>query len=199
VRPGQSPDGALLLPLEKARAGEEVPAFAVEVVYLSRGAAWNDKGEMKVPLPALDLPVSRTGLVLFHPPLFKLNPAPGAFRAQAYEEPSSTALTNGRPVGDSASNVVTLVSPGVAEDHQSKISTDSLTLPNAPEAQPANQAALDKFREKSKGGKVTGILPIRVSFPAVGPSLFLVSELTAENQVPNADLNYQREKKAGGK
>jgi hypothetical protein len=83
VRPGQSPDGALLLPLEKARAGEEVPAFAVEVVYLSRGAAWNDKGEMKVPLPALDLPVSRTGLVLFHPPLFKLNPAPGAFRAQA--------------------------------------------------------------------------------------------------------------------
>jgi hypothetical protein len=199
VRPGQSPDGALLLPLEKARAGEDAPAFAVEVVYLSRAPAWSDKGELKVPLPALDLPVSRTGLVLFHPPLFKLNPAPGTFRAQPYEEPSSTALTNGRPVGDSASNVVTLVSPGVAEDHQSKLFTDSLTLPNAPEAQPANQAALDKFREKSKGGKVAGILPIRVSFPAVGPSLFLVSELTAENQVPNADLNYQREKKAGGK
>jgi hypothetical protein len=201
VRPGQSPDGALLLPLEKARAGEDAPAFAVEVVYLSRAAAWSDKGELKVPLPALDLPVSRTGLVLFHPPRFKLNPAPGAFRAQAYEEPSSTALTNGRSVGEtSASNVVGLASPGVIADQQSKIFTDDLNkLPNAPEAQAANQAALDKFREKSKGGKVAGILPIRVSFPAVGPSLFLVSELTAENQVPNADLNYQREKKAGGK
>src|SRR5258706_12310258 len=200
VRPGQSPDGALLLPLEKARAGEDAPTFAVEVVYLSRGAPWNDKGELKVPLPALDLPVSRTGLVLFHPPLFKLNPAPGAFRAQAYEEPSSTALTNGRSAGEtSASNLITFSTPGVAGDRQSKIFTDELTLPNAPEAQAANQAALDKFREKSKGGKVAGILPIRVAFPAMGPSLFLVSELTAENQVPNADLNYQREKKAGGK
>jgi hypothetical protein len=146
------------------------------------------------------LPVSLTGLVLFHPPRFKVNPAPGAFRAQAYEEPSSTALAN-RPVGESsASNVLSLSSPGVAADQNSKIFTDELNrLPNAPEAQAANQAALDKFREKSKAGKVTGILPIRVAFPAVGPSLFLVSELTAENQAPNADLNYQREKKAGGK
>src|SRR5713101_4790161 len=36
VRPGQSPDGSLLLPLDKARAGEEAPEFAVEVVYLLR-------------------------------------------------------------------------------------------------------------------------------------------------------------------
>jgi hypothetical protein len=72
-------------------------------------------------------------------------------------------------------------------------------LPNAPAEQGANKAALDKFREKSKSGKVAGILPIRVAFPAVGPSMFLVSELTAENQAPTADLNYQREKKAGGK
>src|SRR6266550_1315405 len=52
VRPGQSPDGSLLLPLDKARAGEEAPEFAVEVVYLSRGTVWNDKGQFKVALPA---------------------------------------------------------------------------------------------------------------------------------------------------
>jgi hypothetical protein len=39
VRPGQSPDGSLLLPLEKARGGEDTPAFVVEVLYLGRGAA----------------------------------------------------------------------------------------------------------------------------------------------------------------
>ena len=201
VRPGQSPDGALLLPLEKARAGEEVPAFTVEVVYLSRGPAWNDKGELKVPLPALDLPVSRTGLVLFHPPLFKLNAMPGAFRAQAYEEPGSAALINPSPTsGGAPFSSVTLSSPGVIADQRSVTFADQLnTPPNAPSEQGANKAALDKFREKSKAGKVAGILPIRVSFPAVGPSLFLVSELTAENQAPNADLNYQREKKAGVK
>jgi hypothetical protein len=200
VRPGQSPDGALLLPLEKARAGEDAPAFAVEVVYLSRGAAWSDKGELKVPLPTLDLPVSRTGLVLFHPPLFKLNAAPGAFRAQAYEEPGSTALSNEGSGGElSGSSGAGLIMPRVVADQTSQIFSDSLNVPNAPAASPANQAALDKFREKSKGGKVAGILPIRVAFPAVGPSLYLVSELTAESVAPNADLNYQREKKAGGK
>jgi len=33
IRPGQSPDGSLLLPLEKARAGEDAPVFAVEVCF----------------------------------------------------------------------------------------------------------------------------------------------------------------------
>src|SRR2546421_126896 len=92
VRPGQSPDGSLLLPLDKARAGEEAPEFAVEVVYLSRGAAWNDKGQFKLALPALDLPVSRTGLLVYHPPLFRVTPEPGAFRTEPYENPISSAL-----------------------------------------------------------------------------------------------------------
>ena len=60
-------------------------------------------------------------------------------------------------------------------------------------------ALLDKFKADSLSGKRAGILPIRVSFPAFGPSLFLVSELTAENQAPSAVLSFQREKKAGGK
>jgi hypothetical protein len=200
VRPGQAPDGALLLPLEKARVGEDAPAFGVEVVYLSRATRWSDKGELKLPLPALDLPVSRTGLVLYHPPLFKLTPAPGTFRTQPYENPTSAQLSDavdlvaGAGVA-SAGGLATLSEAG-----KQVATKDDLNGPSAaPQSQAANQAALDKFREKSKSGKVAGILPIRVSFPEVGPILFLVSELTAENQVPNADLNYQREKKAGGK
>ncbi len=45
VKAGQSPDGALLFPLPKSRAGEEAPIFAVEVLYLSRAAAWEPKGK----------------------------------------------------------------------------------------------------------------------------------------------------------
>jgi len=41
--------------------------------------------------------------------------------------------------------------------------------------------------------------PVRVGFPAYGPSLYLVSELTSENQSPSAEFNYQQDKKAGGK
>lgn len=197
VRPGQSPDGALLLPLEKAKAGEDAPAFAVEVVYLSRESAWNEKGQLKLPLPALDLPVSRTGLLLYHPPLFKVTAGTGAFRAQAYERPVSAVLTDdGRALPTGSASAAKTENLPIQGRNMS-------TLLNLNPGQASNQAALDKFREKSKAGKVSGILPIRVDFPAVGPSLYLVSELTAENQAPNAELNYQREKKsekkAGGK
>src|SRR5208283_1943431 len=92
VRPGQAPDGSVLLPLEKAHSGDEAPAFAVELVYLSRGAAWSDRGQVRFTLPALDLPVSRTGLRLYHPPLFRVTAEPGTFRTETYAEPSAAVL-----------------------------------------------------------------------------------------------------------
>jgi hypothetical protein len=65
------------------------------------------------------------------------------------------------------------------------------------EKKDATQALLDSFKAKSSSGKATGILPLDVAFPAFGPSIFLVSELTSENQFPAAAFNFQRDKKAG--
>ncbi len=62
-----------------------------------------------------------------------------------------------------------------------------------------SQSLVNKFHANERGARATGILPVRVDFPAYGPSLFLVSELTSENQSPSAEFNYQQEKKAGGK
>jgi len=42
-------------------------------------------------------------------------------------------------------------------------------------------------------------LPVRVTFPAVGPSLYLVSQLTGESKAPVVNLAYQKEKKGGVK
>src|SRR6266404_418570 len=41
------------------------------------------------------------------------------------------------------------------------------------QAKAATLSLLDKFRADALAGKRAGILPIRVSFPAFGPSLFL--------------------------
>jgi hypothetical protein len=210
VRPGQSPDGSLLLPLDKARAGEEAPEFAVEVVYLSRGTAWNDKGQFKLALPALDLPVSRTGLLVYHPPLFKVTPELGAFRMEPYENPISSALNPpvtfsvtgagvGAGVGVGGKTVVSMMAPGGVSPAPSSPDMDAKDETKARRSQAATEALLDKFRADSLAGKRAGILPIRVSFPAFGPSLYLASELTGENQAPSAGLTYQHEKKAGGK
>jgi len=203
VRPGQSPDGSLLLPLDKARAGEEAPEFAVEVVYLSRGTVWNDKGQFKLALPALDLPVSRTGLLVYHPPLFKVTPEPGAFRMEPYSNPISSALNpsvtysvTGAGIGPGVGGAVSVFSAAPAPPSADMDTKDETKLKRS---QTATEALLDKFRTDSLAGKRAGILPIRVSFPAFGPSLYLVSELTGENQAPSAGLTYQHEKKAGGK
>jgi hypothetical protein len=199
VRPGQSPDGGLLLPLDKSRAGEDSSEFAVEVVYLIRGTAWNDKGEFKLALPALDLPVSRTGLLVYHPPLFKVTPESGAFRMQPYENPISAALNSPVSFSTGMAGGIAGTAPAPPAASQPSAGLDDKDELKSKRSQAATEALLDKFRADSLAGKRAGILPIRVSFPAFGPSLYLVSELTGENQTPSAGLTYQHEKKAGGK
>jgi hypothetical protein len=202
VRPGQSPDGSVLLPLEKAHAGEDSPEFAVEVIYVSRGTAWNDKGQFKLALPSLDLPVSRTGLLVYHPPLFKVTPEPGSFRTEAYAEPTSAALNPPRtfisPISSVSSTAPAPASPPPPPAMLS-LGVSALTESKTEASQVSTQTLVDNFRLALTGGKAAGILPIKVSFAGLGPSLYLVSELTGESQSPSTDLNYQREKKAGGR
>jgi hypothetical protein len=198
VRPGQSPDGSVLLPLEKSHAGEESPEFAVEIVYISRGTTWNDKGQCKLALPRLDLPISRTGLLVYHPPLFKVTPEPGSFRPEAYQEPTSRALGPAPPATIGASINAGAPAPSTPPPPPGlgvSATTDSKTEVR----QVSTEALVDNFRLTLEGGKAAGILPIKVRFAGLGPSLYLVSELTAENQSPGTDLNYQRERKAGGR
>jgi hypothetical protein len=195
IRPGQSPDGSLLLPLEKSRGGDDAPAFAVEILYLTKATAWNDKGHEKVTLPALDLPISRTGLLLYYPPLFKVSAAPGTFHTQEYQNPVSAALEppSARPTDIGSAGTFSF-------KQMDRLETFAKAQAGEPqEKKDATQALLDTFKAKSLGGKVTGILPINVAFPAFGPSIFLVSELTSENQFPTAEFNFQHDKnKKGG-
>jgi hypothetical protein len=230
VRPGQSPDGSLLLPLEKAKGGEEAPAFAVEIVYFSPGVAWTDKGKARLALPALDLPVSRTGLLVHYPPLFRVTAeTSGGFRPETYADPSSAVLTStenaeegrfdafgagvgvgsgsgfaagvGAAVGGPASGVAaaTSASPPAALTPSAAQSAPAAGRDDKDARQAATHALLDKYRYANWIGRATGVLPIRVSFPDFGPSVYLVSELTSENQSPSAELGYQQEKKGGSR
>ena len=201
VRPGQSPDGSLLLPLEKSRGGDDAPAFAVEILYLAKATSWQEKGHEKVTLPALDLPISRTGLLLYYPPLFHVTAEPGTFRAQEYENPVSAAL---EPVVVGTGSGGGLGPPPATPQSKEFDRLEQYAGLRSSEGKrddkdkkDATQALLDSFRAKSSAGKVSGILPVNVSFPAFGPSIFLVSELTSENQFPAAEFNFQRDKKGG--
>src|SRR5579859_84320 len=194
VRPGQSPDGGLLLPLEKSRGGEDAPAFVVGILYLSKATAWDEKGHETVTLPALDLPISRTGMLFYYPPMFKVTPEPGTFRTQEYENPVSAALA--APAGETRDAVMGgIVSAPKQTDRLEQFA--QIQSADDKEKKDATQALLDTFKTKSAAGKVTGILPVTVPFPAFGPSIFLVSELTSENQPAAAEFSFQRDKKRG--
>jgi hypothetical protein len=179
IRPGKTPDGSFLLPLEKTRSGEEAPAFVVEVSYLDRAASWTDRGRTRVSLLAVDLPISKSHLLLHHPPLYRVTPAPGLsgnFRVAPYTGSESPALRSG--------------------------DTTSVTEQQRAEGEiPAEQAEakqlVAKLRDKQSGGRPARNRPLRVMFPHFGPSIFLVSELTAENQTPAVEIDFQRDRKKG--
>jgi hypothetical protein len=180
VRPGEADDHSLLLPLEKTRAGNESQAFAVQVMYLSRQAAWSDKGKAQLTLPTVDIAISRTGVEFYHSPQFRVTPEPGAFRMEPYAQPLSPALN--------ANEAPPVMAKPVS-------SNESLEDKDARQ----HAALVDEYRNKTSGGRTSRSLPVTVSFPSFGTGVYLVAELTAENHAPEIDLTYQKEKKEGKK
>lgn len=181
IRPGRAPDGSLLLPLEKTRSGGEAPAFVVEISYLDRTAPWTDRGHARVSLVAVDLPISKSHVLLHHPPLFRLTPAAGlsgSFRVAPYAPPESEALR-------------TTPAPSSTEQQQAEgeISVD----------QREAKELVAKVRENKYGARPRRNLPLRVVFPHFGPSIFLISELTSDNQTPAVEFDFQRDRKRGDK
>jgi hypothetical protein len=195
VRPGLAKDGGVLLPLEKSRAGDDAPVFAVEVVYLIRDTVWTERGHARLTLPALDLPISRSGVLLFHAPQFHVTAESGTFRVEPYENPFSAALN---PAVLSTEYKSWLSANGLRGRNNDQ-EFDGQNNNDRSTASQGDAKALDEFRTKTIGGRSARVLPIRVSFPVFGSSTFLVSELTGENQSPAIELSYQREKKEGGK
>src|ERR1041385_7187115 len=180
IRPGRAPDGSLLLPLEKTRSGEEAPAFVVEVSYLDRSGSWADKGPARVSLVAVDLPISKSHFLLHHPPLYRVTPVPGlsgSFHVAEYAESQSGALQMD-------------ATPGATEQQraESEITSDQNEV----------KQLIDKIRIQ-RGARPSRNLPLRVVFPHFGPSIYLVSELTGENQTPAVEIDFQRERKRGDK
>jgi hypothetical protein len=190
LRPGVSSDGALLVPLVKGRSGEDTPPFAVEVTYVQRSDSWGDEGRARLVLPALDLPVSRTGLVLHYSPRFRIKLEPGTFHAQEDNGPFTDVLRREEISAGGYAAVPAGVVGGVVGGLP-----EAPPPPGAPTEQSVDSTAklISDFQRQSAGRTVRGVVPVRVPFPEFGETLFVVSELTAEGQGPSLDLSYKRE------
>jgi hypothetical protein len=199
VRPGKGAQDMLLLPLEKKRAGEDAHAFVVRLLYVEPGAPWTASGERPLPLPAIDVPVQRTGLSLHHSPRFRLALAPGPFRVQDFESPLSQALAGlegggsiagAGPVPAKAGEVQEATASGV------RVETGRLTnearLRDERAAASEVRALVDRYQRESRSARAAGVFPIVMTFPELGPRLFLATELTPEGIAPQALLTFKR-------
>jgi hypothetical protein len=54
-----------------------------------------------------------------------------------------------------------------------------------------DKTLMDRF-QKEAGRTRQGVVPIAISFPAIGPTVFLAAELTPEAQSPSIDLVYRK-------
>jgi hypothetical protein len=176
VRPGLAGQDAILLPLEKGRAGEDAPTFVVELIYLQRATGWAGKGLTTLSLPALDLPVSRAGMTVHYSPRFRIDVQPGAFRLTDDIGPFADALRRAPPAAVAAA-------PATAP-----------ALRGGNDASGGLQALIDRFQNGAGGGRFVGPLPVAVTFPQFGQSLFLASELLAEGTSPSVELAFKRVK-----
>jgi hypothetical protein len=168
VRPGVGANGGLLLPLQKARTNEEAPAFVIELFYLQRIEGWTERGQARVELPAVDLPVLRTGVILRHSPRYDVDPRASAFRVAVDQGPWSAALRAGG----------VLAAPAAAPP------------PGGPDLKDLH-ALMDRAL-KEAGHARAGVVPIAIAFPQFGPSIFLAAELTPEAQPPAFEVQYHR-------
>ena len=194
VRPGVAEGEAVLLPLEKGRAGEDAPTFAVRITYLQPVDPWLKSATARLDLPTLDLPVSRTGVELYHSPRFRVEPQPGAFRVEADPGVFAEALRVGRyGFGLHAGYAVP---PMPAAPPAAAIAADAAAALSPPDEQTGKttqfRMLIDRYRNEGGGRTVSGALPIDVSFPTMGPSLFMAAELTAESSTPSIDLSVRR-------
>jgi hypothetical protein len=135
-----------------------------------------NKGRAQIDLPALDLPVSRTGVELHYSPRYRIELQPGSFRPEDDPGPFAEALRQ--------APTTTVLSRAPVTDAR----TVSRDAGNASRL----QALVDRFRAEAGARTVAGALPVNVTFPHFGPSMFLASELTPESQAPRLELSFKR-------
>lgn len=218
VRPGVGPNGSLLIPLQKRRAGSEAARVVVGLMYVDKAPAWNRSGDWRLTLPAADLPVQQVGLTIHHSPRFRLTALPGDFHVVA-EPALSEALMldeerafagaregesdlSGRMRQEAASGGGVVASPPPAPPPPPpgvNAPEPAARVKSGRDDQDAAAQSLgglvERFQKEARGVRSVGTLPVMVAFPDTGPGVYLAAELTAEGAAPSAAFTFKREGK----
>jgi hypothetical protein len=207
VRPGTGANGGVLVPLPKRRGGTDAARVIVGLMYVATASAWGADGAWRLTLPAVDLPVSQTGLTVKASPRYRLTPEAGDFHVQAFEPPLSEALQldtekdlvgareeKARAANERDGFGQRQGGPAPASAPEPALSDQAARRKVGPEDERGQSLGglVERFQKEARGVRSVGTLPVSVAFPAAGPGVYLAAALTAEGAAPTAAFTFKR-------
>lgn len=157
-------DRRLLVPIETARAGDRPAVSTVSVLYLQTTDTWTRGAHPQLALPAVDLPIARSALLLYHPPDVRPAVHDGPFRPG-----DDLDAVGARPM---------LTAAPVVDDTRSGVAPDVLALIAGARGHDSQDAAANTAAD--------GIL-----FPGVGPAVALRADLLPAGVTPLVSLTLR--------
>ena len=182
ARPVQGADG-MRIPLLRPGFRPQGP-YSVSFVYLHAGTPFEKRGEARMALASIDLPVSMLEWELFVPVHYSLKPNGGNVIPAAMLSALAETVTvqADAPLVDSRSSArETLVQPGTP--------AASPRAPGEPEPAAAQQQASQNVLNLQR--RIAGVLPVRVDVPRTGTSHRFVRPLVL-GEVTEVRFKYKR-------
>lgn len=185
VRPSKTKEGDIMLPLEKSSyEGSELKSFPVEVIYYSNlGSDLDTLGRIKVLLPQVDLPISRSMLTVYAPKRYVYSRLSGSMRPPVYGVPKPLSVTGflgakgeDKYVGDDFEQELkeAPAAPKAKKSISGKL--DGLMLRQSK----AEEVFQSRIRAAQNVQDQTGALPARFALPKEGKSMRFMELITIQ-------------------
>jgi hypothetical protein len=161
VKPALDENGKVMIPLQKSSKSDSKDshsAFQVEFIYLVKSPAMSRRSNLSITFPYCDIPINQLFVNVFLPENFRY----GEFEGMREVSYWSKSL----PSAPSSS-----VSSGLAKQKEQNNFRFELSK---------NAKSYKQDDGKSKGGRVTGVLPVKIDMPQVGRQ-FLFEQLGASS------------------
>ncbi len=174
VKPSQTKEGKILLPLEKSSmVGSDLNSFEVEVIYyFSLGENVRGLGALALVMPEVDLPISRSMLTVFAPARYRYTRWGGTLR-EPYVEPVTGTLMD-KFAGEAEPSIMPgepPMAPPPPAPMMEREKRKAGVLGLMEKQEQAEQVFQTRIRAAQQSVDATGSLPARFAVPNEGSRL----------------------------
>ncbi len=198
VKPSQTKDGKILLPLEKSGyEGNELRSFNVEIIYYTNlGNKLRALGFIDLLMPQVDLPISQSMLTIYSPKRYRYERVAGSLRERYVIPKRHSIMYPGLIAKDAeyeSNDALYTTMQAVSEKSDNAVAGDSTIMMQQKMSEEVFQA---RIRAAQQAQSATGSLPARFNVPQEG-SVLRYRELITIGEPSTLKLFYSSRKITG--